>query len=89
MRYRKKPVVIEARPFDVDWALEIAAWCGGTLVETLDTPAEIVALNIPTLEGVMQALPGDWIIQGVKGEFYPCKPDIFEQTYEPVLTDNP
>lgn len=43
-------------------------------------------LDIVTLEGEMQASPGDWIIRGVQGEFYPCKPDIFEQTYEPVET---
>ena len=42
-------------------------------------------LYIPTLEGIMTAKPGDWIIRGVKGEFYPCKPDIFEATYEAVL----
>ncbi len=41
-------------------------------------------ISIATLEGIMHASPGDWIIQGVKGEFYPCKPDIFEATYEPV-----
>src|SRR5690606_3184601 len=41
-------------------------------------------LTIPTLEGTMIANPGDWIIKGIKGEFYPCKPDIFEATYEPV-----
>lgn len=41
-------------------------------------------LLIPTLEGVMEASEGDYIIKGVKGEFYPCKPDIFEATYEPV-----
>ena len=41
-------------------------------------------LDINTLEGVMKAMPGDWIIKGVKGEFYPCKPDVFEATYEPV-----
>jgi hypothetical protein len=44
-----------------------------------------VCLNIATLEGVMQARPGDWTIEGVKGEVYPCKPDIFEATYEPWL----
>jgi hypothetical protein len=44
-------------------------------------------LLIATLEGIMKAKPGDWIIQGVQGEFYPCKPDIFEQTYEPVGDD--
>jgi hypothetical protein len=48
------------------------------------TPSEGTFL-IPTLEGDMQAVIADWIIRGVKGEFYPCKPDIFEQTYEPVL----
>jgi len=42
------------------------------------------AVTIETLEGTMVALPGDWIIRGVKGEMYPCKPDIFEATYEPV-----
>ena len=41
-------------------------------------------LHIPTLEGAMTASPGDWIIRGVQGEFYPCKPDIFAETYEPV-----
>ena len=41
-------------------------------------------ITIPTLEGNMKALPGDWIIRGVKGEFYPCKPDIFATTYEQV-----
>ena len=59
MKYRKKPVVIEAYKTD-----------------TLTT--------IQTLEGVRTAQPGDWIITGVKGERYPCKPDIFEATYEPV-----
>lgn len=43
-----------------------------------------VSVQIPTLEGVMTANPGDWIITGVNGERYPCKPDIFEKTYEPA-----
>lgn len=59
MRFRKKPVVIEAYQTDVE-------------------------VKIETLEGVMTANPGDWIITGVKGERYPCKPDIFEATYEPI-----
>lgn len=42
------------------------------------------SIMIPTLEGTMEAIPGDWIIKGVNGEFYPCKPDIFEKTYEKV-----
>ena len=59
MKFRKRPVVIEA--YQVDQVVEI-----------------------PTLEGVMRADPGDWIITGVQGEHYPCKPDIFVQTYEPA-----
>jgi hypothetical protein len=41
-------------------------------------------ISIITLEGIMEASPGDWVIRGVKGELYPCKPDIFEATYDPV-----
>ena len=79
MKYRKKPVVIEATQFD------------GTIesVESLMIPEVSQdlgskTLQIPTLEGVMTASPGDFIIKGVNGEFYPCKPDIFEKTYEKV-----
>ena len=59
MKFRKKPVVVDAYKTDRE-------------------------MNIETLEGVMHAEPGDWIITGVNGERYPCKPDIFEKTYEPV-----
>ena len=58
---------------------EIVAWCGGRPV---DFDGHVIAID--TLEGEMHADPGDWIIRGVQGEFYPCKPDIFEATYEPV-----
>ncbi len=79
--YRKKPVVIEAEQFtggkvSADLVLKFcpeAIWHFNH-----DT------LSIRTLEGTMSAVKGDWIIKGVKGEFYPCKPDIFEATYEPV-----
>jgi hypothetical protein len=81
MKYRKKPVIIEAVQFDgtdksVDWLLhqlinnEIGRSCN--------------KLYIKTLEGVMEASIGDFIIQGVNGEVYLCKPDIFAKTYEPV-----
>ena len=63
MKYRKKPVVIEA-------------------VQFVDTEESI--LKIETLEGVMVATEGDYIIKGVQGEFYPCKPDIFLETYEEI-----
>jgi len=79
--YRKKPVTIEARqvdPLDYDGMCELVAWCGGVAV---DIGGHVVAID--TLEGRMYVDPGDWIIKGVKGEFYPCKPDIFEATYEP------
>lgn len=46
-----------------------------------------IGLHIPTLEGLMLAVEGDWVIRGVKGELYPCKPDIFAMTYEPVMTE--
>ncbi len=87
-KYRKKPIVIEARqiigPENVD---EIAEWSGGDPF-TLDNPEYGMpgphGVVIDTLEGEMHAEWGDWIIKGVKGEFYPCKPDIFKVTYEAV-----
>jgi hypothetical protein len=84
-RYRKKPVVIEAwqAKFYLDF-LDIAAWInanGGKAVAT-QRPSGPAFLEIHTLEGVMRADIFDWVIRGVQGEFYPCKPDIFEQTYE-------
>lgn len=80
MLYRKKPVVVEARQLDprgdYDTACAVVRWCGGKAVDE--------GIEITTLEGTMIASPGDWVIRGVKGEFYPCKPDIFEATYELV-----
>jgi hypothetical protein len=83
-RFRKKPVVIEAMLWDGDVRIghPVAAWIrghGGRLTWTPETPQR---LAIVTLEGNMTASPGDWIIRGVQGEFYPCKPDIFAATYE-------
>lgn len=77
-RYRKKPVTIEA----VQWTGEnISEICDFTHKEKSDIFC-IGHLCIETLEGVHLASIGDYIIKGVKGEFYPCKPDIFAQTYE-------
>ncbi len=94
MKYRKKPVVIEA-----------VQWTGENLREVIDftgkhpkwsewfatwedyearVRADGGIFKIITLEGTMDASPGDWIIRGVKGEHYPCKPDIFAATYEPA-----
>lgn len=84
-RYRKKPVVIEAVQFG-GYPSEIVSWCGGTLdTRTGPTGAAVYVIAIDTLEGTMLAFPGDWIIKGVQGEFYPCKPDIFQATYEEVV----
>jgi hypothetical protein len=85
-RYRKRPVEVEARQLgrDYDEDCEIVGWCGGWAVGPEDGYDENAMLIIYTLEGTHVARWGDWVIRGVKGEFYPCKPDIFEATYEPV-----
>lgn len=99
MKYRKKPVVIEAIQFDGTNAHQICEWVEGKQIDNPfamtgncyikqygipDTePLQCIwRLVIKTLEGEMEANQDDWIIKGVKGEFYPCKPDIFEATYE-------
>lgn len=99
MKYRKKPVAIEAMQWDgtaggarpiIDWILANS----GTAVYTCsdpdrcsehdgDTPHTIA---ITTLEGTMSATLHDWVIKGVQGEFYPCRDDIFRETYEPAET---
>jgi len=83
--FKKKPVAIQAMQLSRTNSRTVETWCGGSFVvesKTSDPTDVAVWLNIPTLEGVMRANIGDWIIRGVKGEFYPCKPDIFEATYE-------
>lgn len=82
--YRKKPVEIQARQTgqDYDTDCEIAEWCGGTIPSSESLEGTDYLFYIYTLEGDMWVSSGDWVIQGVQGEFYPCKPDIFEATYE-------
>lgn len=81
-KFRKKPVEIEAiqytGPFSFDEMVE--AWGEGFTKACRMSKG----LTIVTLEGILYASPEDWIIRGVKGEFYPIKPDIFAETYEPV-----
>jgi hypothetical protein len=81
MKFRKKPVVIEAMQWDGsdESTDKIVDFMNGRGI--LCQPSH---LEIQTLEGSHIASIGDWIIKGVKGEFYPCKPDIFEATYEPA-----
>ena len=98
MKFKKKPVVIDALQLRWDNWNGMCDFAGvggldkgkpeGCYVDeqgiaTKDSTSTI-GLLIPTLEGVMLGVQDDWIIKGVKGELYPCKPDIFEMTYEPV-----
>jgi endonuclease YncB( thermonuclease family) len=97
--FRKKPVAIRARQFTggpenaapiINWILtgdRGASWTeahDGGEIDGQSYPAEPECIRINTLEGVMRAEVGDWIIQGVEGEFYPCKPAIFAKTYGPA-----
>lgn len=82
MKYRKKPVVIEAMHYTVENCRALHEWAGWEHSDH-DEDCEN-GIVVETLEGTMRADLGDWIIRGVKGEFYPCKPDVFEATYEPV-----
>ena len=90
MKFRKKPVVIEAWPAKAisyaaskDWNLGLIPDC---IIEAYNKGGWVFCTNgdirIPTLEGTMIASPDDMILKGVNGEIYPCKPDIFEKTYE-------
>lgn len=94
MKFRKKPVVIEAVQLSWENWSEICEFADvGSLedgkptgtskdIEGEPLPNGGPGLLIPTLEGLHLANPGDWVIKGIKGELYPCKPDIFEATYE-------
>lgn len=88
MMYRKKPAVIEAYQLPDardESTTEIPYWLmQAVLSGSVKMDADSNTATITTLEGTMTANVGDWIIQGVKDEIYPCKPDIFEATYEPV-----
>lgn len=78
MRFRKKPVVINAVQFFNDRPFP------GGVCDCGQDPRHYGTPHIHTLEGIHDVSEGDWIITGIKGERYPCKPDIFEATYEPV-----
>lgn len=93
MKYRKKPIVIEAIQWNGNNLEEVMEFIGSKFTYeektsyitnefTYHCNTNYLAIN--TLEGRMKVSKGDYIIKGVKGEFYPCKPDIFEQTYEVV-----
>lgn len=90
MKFRKKPVIIEAVLWDGNdlplekapqWIIDAVSKTPGDVGNIFRHGSDIL---IYTLEGTMKASPGDYIIQGIEGEIYPCKPDIFQKTYEPV-----
>ena len=85
-KYRKRPVEVDAMLWDgtIESQTAITNWADGPITGWFDGTNY---LAIYTLEGEMRADVGDYIIKGVKGEFYPCKPDIFALTYEPVERD--
>lgn len=88
-KYRKRPVVIEAMQFTHDMAMGNAPLPAGVVMRARDShPASNQLWGhkhvITTLEGEMRVEVGDWVITGIAGEHYPCKPDIFAATYEPV-----
>ena len=78
-KYVKKPIVIEAVQYNGNNVQEILNFCGGTAVVGM-----LSEITIKTLEGPLHVSDGDFIIKGVEGEFYPCKPDVFEKTYDVV-----
>jgi hypothetical protein len=89
VKFRKRPVVIDAFPWSGSNHDSMQAWLASLpdraedsepCTVTVDPASSVLAVH--TIEGVMTASPGDWIIRGVKGELYPCKPDIFTATYE-------
>lgn len=81
---KKKPVVVEYMKWTGENSVEVEYFCGDKVKFVPDVVQCCSVAVIDTLEGAMKATPGDIIIKGVNGEFYPCKPDIFEKTYELV-----
>ena len=91
MKYKKKPIIIDAIQFDGLNLEEVKEFVGDKLVyDIIDTAWQVgkgrphILMKIKTLEGDMNVSEMDYIIKGVNGEFYPCKPDIFYKTYEEV-----
>lgn len=89
-QFQKKPVVIQAVQVTgtPDNTRELIDWAKGSITPIFldDRPHYGKCISVNTTEGAMWAVKGDWIIKGVKGEFYPCKPDVFEATYTEVTT---
>ena len=89
MKYRKKPVVIDAYRITDENIPDLANKCGGQWIEQGQRDDMVRYLVIHTLEGDHRGDVGDWLIRGVAGEWYPCKHDIFRETYEPATDSTP
>lgn len=88
-KFRKKPVVIDAFQFGMQEKSDLPTWAKeafqGDIIKAFSQQGGAVRwAEIETLEGTHRAEVGDYIIKGIKGELYPCKPDIFHKTYDPV-----
>lgn len=79
MKFRKKPIIVEAIQWNGNNWIEVSRFLNGQLHKLKNN-----VFMINTLEGIMEAKVNDWIIKGIKGEFYPCKSDIFEKSYEEI-----
>lgn len=84
-RFRKRPLEVEAVQFDGQQVRNVLEAFDNKINYVASDGVDRLFLSIRTLEGLMEVSPGDWIIKGIKGEFYPCKPDVFEATYEEVM----
>lgn len=93
MKARKRPVVVEVWLFSSSPTMSdmqsAPQWVKNAVYIIEKQSGGVSHLSVRTLEGYMTASPGDWLIHGVNGEVYPCKPDIFEKTYELVNDDTP
>lgn len=81
-KFVKRPVVVKAVQLSARNSIEVARWCSARVIQPGNEGVSFATLEIDTLEGKMEATSGDWIIRGIEGEFYPCKPYIFKKTYQ-------
>ena len=86
-RFRKKPIMIDAIQYDGSNGSSLYSWSSGRVIQSPVLEGQ-PCVQVQTMEGMMTGAVGDWIIRGIMGEFYPCKPDIFAATYDPVEDDN-
>lgn len=87
MHYRKKPIVIEAIQYTGDNYQLLKNWIGLENIDYSESPRSNT-LVVKTQHGPLEVIPTDWVIKGVQGEYYPCRDDVFKETYEEAVIDN-